>query len=78
MITLALAAVDEVNTVALAGAREAYPLWCRILGDDEAPLIAAALPISAAAIAGGLAAFEATAHNAQLAFGRTGLEPPTA
>jgi hypothetical protein len=78
MIAGAMAAVDTVNAVAIPGAKTSYELMCKILGNNEAPLIFASLPISAAAIVGGLVAYEATSLDCNLIYGRIGLEPPKA
>lgn len=62
-----LAAVDAVNAVALPSAQAGYELMTQILGDNQAPLILASLPLSAAAIAEGLLAYEASLATGELA-----------
>lgn len=55
-----LAAAEAVNAVALPSAQAGYEFMSQILGDNQAPLILASLPLSAAAIAEGLLAYEAS------------------
>lgn len=55
-----LAAAALVNAVALPSAQAAYTLMTQILGDNQAPLVLAALPLSLAAVGEGLATFEAS------------------
>jgi len=71
-----MASVEQVNGVSITEAKTSYVLMNKILGDNEAPLIFASLPISTAAITGGLVAYETTLINAQLAYERIGLELP--
>ena len=72
IVDLPLAAVAALNAVSLPGARMSYALMVQILRDDEAPLIFASLPISAAAITAGLAAYEASMAAGVLAGERAG------
>lgn len=76
MISRPLASVEAVNLTALASAQTAYELMRKILGDDQAALIFAALPINAAAIGAGLLAYEQTLADSALIYRRIGLEPP--
>lgn len=76
MIDVPLARVDEVNTASLTAARTGYVLMSQILGDDQAPLILASLPVSATAIIGGLAAYELTLTDTAAIYERIGLVPP--
>ena len=62
-----LAAVALVNATALPGARMGYELMSQILGQNQAPLILASLPLSAAAIGAGLLAYEASLAAGALA-----------
>jgi len=78
MIDLPMAAVAAVNGVALPSAKTAYTLMREILQNDAQPLIFASLPLSAAAIVEGLAAYEATLADSRLAYGRIGLDAPQA
>ncbi len=55
-----LTAAALVNAAALPGARMAYGLMRQILDENQSPLILASLPLSAAAIGGGLLAYEAS------------------
>lgn len=61
-----LAAAALVNAVALPSARMGYELMSQILGENQAPLILASLPLSAAAIGEGLVAYEASLAAGQL------------
>lgn len=76
MIDGPMAVVETVNSVAIPSAEMAYTLMYQILQDNAAPLIFASLPISAAAIIEGLAAYEATLAGSKLAYGRIGLDAP--
>lgn len=76
MINGPMAVVDAVNSVALPSAETAYTLMYQILQNNEAPLIFASLPLSAAAIIEGLAAYEASLADGRLAYGRIGLGAP--
>jgi hypothetical protein len=62
-----LAAAALVNAAALPSARMAYELMSQILGENQAPLILASLPLSAAAIGEGLLAYEASLAAGQAA-----------
>ena len=76
MIEEAMVTVDLVNTASITSAKTSYELMCKILQGNEAPLIFASLPISAAAIVAGLASYENTLKNCELTYERIGLEPP--
>lgn len=67
IVEVPLAAVALLNGTALPSARAGYALMTRILGDNEAPLIFASLPLSAAAIVEGLAAYELSLAAGRLA-----------
>lgn len=62
-----LAAAALVNAAALPGARMAYELMSQMLGQNQAPLILASLPLSAAAIGEGLLAYEASLAAGEVA-----------
>ena len=62
-----LAAVALLNATALPSAQAGYELMSQILGENQAPLIIASLPLSALAIVEGLGAYEASLIAGQIA-----------
>lgn len=76
MIDEAMAAVETINAVAVPSAKTAYQLMVEILGNNAQPLIFASLPLSAAAIGEGLAAYQATLVDSRLAYAKVGLDVP--